>query len=185
MASISKRDNGQWRARYRDTAGKEHARHFARKIDAQQWIDGQTASIVRGDWADPARGRRTVKTWAADWEAVQVSSEGTARIVDNALRLHVVPYLGHHQLGGVRPSHIQAMVKHLIDEKGLAPGSVRNIYDVTAALFARRPSRTGPSRCHPAGRCGCPEWPMTRSTSPRSKRSRGCGCRWMSAGDPS
>jgi integrase len=47
-----------------------------------------------------------------------------------------VPYLGHHKLGAVRQSHIQAMVKHLADEKGLAPGSVRNIYDVTAALFA-------------------------------------------------
>ena len=36
MASISKRENGQWRARYRDDAGKEHARHFARKVDAQR-----------------------------------------------------------------------------------------------------------------------------------------------------
>lgn len=136
MASVKKRPGGQWRARYRDAAGKEHARHFAKKVDAQRWLDGQTASIVRGDWADPARGRRTVKTWAADWEAVQVSSEGTSRIVDNALRLHILPFLGHHQLGGVRQSHVQAMVKHLSEEKSLAPGSVRNIYDVTAALFA-------------------------------------------------
>jgi hypothetical protein len=36
MASIAKRPNGQWRARYRDDAGKEHARHFPRKIDAQR-----------------------------------------------------------------------------------------------------------------------------------------------------
>src|SRR4249920_2861348 len=33
MASVTKRPNGQWRARYRDSAGKEHARHFARKVD--------------------------------------------------------------------------------------------------------------------------------------------------------
>ena len=31
--SIKKRPNGKWRARYRDLAGKEHARHFARKVD--------------------------------------------------------------------------------------------------------------------------------------------------------
>ena len=36
--SIAKRTNGKWRARYRDEAGKEHSRHFDRKIDAQQWL---------------------------------------------------------------------------------------------------------------------------------------------------
>jgi hypothetical protein len=34
MASITRRDNGKWRARYRDPAGKEHARHFARRVEA-------------------------------------------------------------------------------------------------------------------------------------------------------
>jgi len=37
MGSISRRPDGQWRARYRDEAGKEHARHFSRKVDAQRW----------------------------------------------------------------------------------------------------------------------------------------------------
>jgi hypothetical protein len=35
-ASIQKRPNGKWRARYRDAAGREHARHFPRKLDAQR-----------------------------------------------------------------------------------------------------------------------------------------------------
>ncbi len=38
MASIKKRGYGQWRARYRDYSCKEHARHFARKTDAQYWL---------------------------------------------------------------------------------------------------------------------------------------------------
>ena len=29
MSSIAKRSDGKWRARYRDDAGKQHARHFA------------------------------------------------------------------------------------------------------------------------------------------------------------
>jgi hypothetical protein len=37
MASIGpKRADGRYRARYRDAAGKEHARHFTRKVDAQR-----------------------------------------------------------------------------------------------------------------------------------------------------
>ncbi|GGS16233.1 hypothetical protein GCM10010269_64350 [Streptomyces humidus] len=34
MANSQKRPNGKWRARYRDLDGKEHARHFDRKVDA-------------------------------------------------------------------------------------------------------------------------------------------------------
>ena len=32
MASIKRRDNGECLARYRDEGGKEHARHFERKV---------------------------------------------------------------------------------------------------------------------------------------------------------
>jgi hypothetical protein len=34
MASVTKRPNGHWRARYRDSTGREHAKHFSRKVDA-------------------------------------------------------------------------------------------------------------------------------------------------------
>ncbi|GAB3869567.1 hypothetical protein GCM10028801_46330 [Nocardioides maradonensis] len=67
MASISKRiatrvvvdpttgcekavSSERYRARYRDEAGVEHARHFAKQADAQRWLDDATAGIVRGDW---------------------------------------------------------------------------------------------------------------------------------------
>jgi hypothetical protein len=69
MASIQKRPNGKWRARYRDDGGKEHARHFERKTDAQQWLDAETAKLVRGDWADPKAGRETLRAYAGRWEA--------------------------------------------------------------------------------------------------------------------
>ncbi len=57
MASVAKRPNGKWRARYRDDAGKEHARHFDRKLDAQRWLDDETAGLVRGDWIDRGTAR--------------------------------------------------------------------------------------------------------------------------------
>ena len=54
MASIKKRPDGKYRARYRDDADREHARHFDRKFDAQQWLDEQTASVVTGQMRRPA-----------------------------------------------------------------------------------------------------------------------------------
>lgn len=60
MASIKKRPDGRWRARYRDASGREHAKHFARKVDGQRWLDGQTAAIVAGQYVDPKADRKSV-----------------------------------------------------------------------------------------------------------------------------
>jgi hypothetical protein len=83
MASVKKRPDGQWRARYRDDAGKEHARHFARNVDAQRWLDEVTASMVTGAYVDPAAGRVTFVAYFAGYARRQVWQSGT----DAAVRL--------------------------------------------------------------------------------------------------
>ena len=60
VASVAKRPDGGWRARYRDASGKEHARHFSRRVDAQRWLDQVTAAIVTGQYVDPRDGKVTV-----------------------------------------------------------------------------------------------------------------------------
>jgi integrase len=134
MASIKKREDGQWRARYRDAAGKEHARHFDRKVDAQRWVDETTAAVVTGQYVDPKAGKTTVRQYAQAWQGVQVCRENTARNIDVALRIHVLPILGARTLGSVRPSDMQALVKTLSDT--LAPGTVREVYKVAGRMFA-------------------------------------------------
>ena len=44
----------------RDAAGKEHSRHFNRKVDAERWEAASRSAITRGDWTDPARAEVTV-----------------------------------------------------------------------------------------------------------------------------
>lgn len=135
MTSISKIEaSGRWRARYRDEDGKQHARHFDRKVDAQRWLNDVTASVVRGDYVEPGAGKVTVAAYAAIWQAVQVSSPGTARIVDNAVRCHLVPELGAKPMASVLPSTIQGFVKTL-GAKGLAAGTIRNVHDVAWRIF--------------------------------------------------
>ena len=96
MASISKRTTTRvivdertgkektvtierYRARYRDEAGKEHARHFDKKAQAQRWLDEVTASVVRGDYVDPKAGKVTFRQWFTRWSEAQVWKDGTAR----------------------------------------------------------------------------------------------------------
>ena len=135
MTSISKiAASGRWRARYRDDSGTQHAQHFARKVDAQRWLNEVTASVVRGEYVDPGAGKVTVAAYAVTWQAVQVSSPGTARIVDNAVRVHLIPAMGTKPIASVLPSTIQGFVKTL-EAKGLAAGTIRNVHDVAWRIF--------------------------------------------------
>jgi hypothetical protein len=60
MAHIERRvRNGKttYRARYRDPAGREHAKVFARKSDAQRFLTEMENSKLKGAWTNPALGR--------------------------------------------------------------------------------------------------------------------------------
>ena len=67
MASIAKRPDGRWRARYRDPVGQEISRHFARKVDAQRWLDSVTTAVSTGLYVDPSLSRVRVGDWAHKW----------------------------------------------------------------------------------------------------------------------
>ncbi len=111
MASISRRPDGKWRARYRDPDGKEHAKHFDRKIDGQRWLNEQQSRIVRGEYVDPQAGRQTVESYVQQWLAAQVHRPATAAIVEVDLRRHILPTFGARALASVRPSEVaSAMV---------------------------------------------------------------------------
>jgi hypothetical protein len=60
VSSIKKREDGKWRARYRDQAGREHSGHFTRKIDGQRWIDETTAAVLTGRYVGPEASKTTV-----------------------------------------------------------------------------------------------------------------------------
>lgn len=113
MASIKRREDGKYRARYRDGAGREHARHFARKVDAQRWLDGQTASLVSGMHVDPKTARTTVEQWCAIWlEGYATRRPSTVR----QARVHIaqiVKAFGPMKLGDVRPSQVKAWTSRM------------------------------------------------------------------------
>jgi len=113
MANIEKRSNGVWRARYYDDAGKQHARHFPRKVDAKAWIDTVTASVVRGDYADPKTARTTVEQWCATW--LKGYATRRASTVRQA-RVHIAQInkaFGSMRLADVRPSQVKAWTAQL------------------------------------------------------------------------
>lgn len=87
MASIAKRPNGRWRARYRDPDGREYSRHFSRKIDAQRWIDTVTADLLTGRYVDPRAGRTTLGAFAERWLAAQTFDALTRETVESRIKI--------------------------------------------------------------------------------------------------
>ncbi|MGN8245274.1 tyrosine-type recombinase/integrase [Cellulomonas soli] len=133
MASIQKRPDGRWRARYRDDAGKEHARHFARKVDGQRWLDEVTASVVTGQYVDPKAGKITLQAYAEHWREIQAHRPSTRDQVRRQFTLHVYPTLGTKPLSTIRPSDLKGLVANL--SKTLAPATVTVIYRHLSAVF--------------------------------------------------
>jgi integrase len=135
MASIVKRQDGKYRARYRDRAGKEHARHFARRVDASRWLDEQTAALVRGDYTDPKASSVAVSVVLDAWLRGQVHLKVTGRTrVEGIARNYVLPRWGRVKLRDVAHSDVQAWVAELV-AGGLSASSVQRIHGVLSQVF--------------------------------------------------
>lgn len=133
MASIAKRPNGKWRARYRDEAGKEHSKHFDRKLEAQRWLDEVTAAVVTGTYVNPRAGRVTFGAFAAEWASRQVWETSTDRAMHFVLRSVT---FGRVPLAQLRASHIETWVKRM-SAAGLAPSTIASrMNNVRAVLKA-------------------------------------------------
>ena len=130
MSSIAKRPDGQWRARYRDDDGREHARHFARKVDAQRWLNSITASVVTGTYVDPSAGAITVRAFSQDWLARQVWTAGTLRSFH--WTLVSCPFVDR-PIKSIRRSDVELWVKDM--SSTLAPQTVHNRVVSMRGLF--------------------------------------------------
>jgi integrase len=113
MASIDKRPDGRWRARWREYPGApERSRHFERKLDAERFLDAIRGDIVRGSYVDPHAGRQTFESFADEWAAAQ-EWKGTSRDAWQYHRSRLLPLLGHLPLAAIDLMTLQAAQRTL------------------------------------------------------------------------
>jgi hypothetical protein len=134
VASIEKRPDGRYRALWREyPSGPQKTRQFARKGDADRFLDGLRGDLARGVYVDPSGGRTLFVDYAEKWRAGQVHRPNTATQAETYLRLHAYPTLGRRPIGAIRRSEIQASVRE--QSTTLAPGSVELVYRWVATIF--------------------------------------------------
>lgn len=133
MASVKRRPDGKWRARWRDPDGREHAKHFDRKGDAQRFLATVEADKLRGQYVD-LTDRTTVAEYARRWAAARPHGPRTVKRVNSVLRCHVEgTSLGARRLSQVLPSEAQAWATGRAQV--LAPTSVRNVVRLVRSVF--------------------------------------------------
>ena len=125
----------RWRARYVENAGKEHTRHFDRKVDAQKWLKEAMASIVRGDHVAPKVARLTVGEWSDNWlDGYRTRRKSTVRQAEVHLKL-IKEHFGAVPLASVKPSDIRGWTARLKAE-GRADSYVYALHARLAQLFS-------------------------------------------------
>jgi integrase len=170
MANVARREDGSWRARYRDEQGREHARHFRRRQDAQRWLDEVTTAVVTGQYVDPKAGRITFASFYREWASRQVWESTTEKAMDLSARTVT---FGEVPMNRLRRSHLEQWVRIMTDA-GLKPGTIRtrtnNVRAVLRGAVRDRVIALDPSQGLVLPRVGKPEHWITVA-SPRQVRA--------------
>ncbi len=135
MASIGKRPDGRWRARYRGPDRRERSKHFGRKVDAEKWLAAMSVSRDRGEWVDPSLSVVLLTEWSQQWLVGQTHLKPSTKTrYASLLATHVVPTFGNVRLSELRHAAVQTWVSGLID-KGLAAATVRQAHRVLSLVL--------------------------------------------------
>jgi hypothetical protein len=160
----------RYRARYRDPGGRQHEKRFARKVDAERWLDVANSAMVTQTWTAPDRGRVTVSAWADQWLSAQTQVKPSTRCrYGGLLRAHVLPTWGSHRLADVTHAEVAGCVAGL-RANGSAPATVRQAHRVFPLLLGLA-VRDGRIPRNPADRVPLPASPATRRGSSAGRRS--------------
>src|ERR671913_1877676 len=139
MAHIERRVRSgkvNYRARYRDPAGRERSKSFSRKVDAERWVAEIEHAKTRGAWTDPALGRVRFADWLAAWWATTTNLRPTTRARDETLlRLYALPRFGQIPLAAISQLEVRTWVAEL-SARGFAPATVTKAYQLLGKVLA-------------------------------------------------
>jgi hypothetical protein len=159
MATIERVRNGKttYRVRYRDPGGGQRSKVFARKADAQRFLNETETAKARGIWTDPTQGRVLFRDWLGEWWATTTNLPASTRARDESLlRRLALPRFGDAPLAATSQRDVRAWVADL-SARGLARRQSRSPTSSSARSWAR-PSMPA---CWPSHRAGGSRYPRS------------------------
>ena len=123
MASIDKRPDGRYRARWREyPGGPQRSKHFDRKIDAEQHLVKTQHDLLTGAYIDPKKVRTTVKEFYNIWKLRQPWRPSSRASIESLFEGHVIPTFGDRPLGSIRRGDLETWAA----SSTLSPGTSGN-----------------------------------------------------------
>lgn len=163
---------GSWQARYRDPAGKQRAKNFPLKRDAEAFLDSIRTRVRSRDYSDPKRGQITLSEWwEMWWPAKKRGAVTTKNRKLSAWRAHIKPRWGDWRLcdleylaieawlnGEVRGHHtrkkvlelLRAMLRDAVRDNKRIPFNPAAEVEVTEALKKHPDDLRPPTRAQVA-----------------------------------
>ena len=143
MAHIKRRRLSTGKAAYlavwRTPEGRERARQFTRRVDAERWIHSVEVAKAEGRYVDPTDARQTLGDWAERcWDPMtgHLARKSKARS-DEILRVHVLPRFGSTPLSQIDKVAIAEWTTELHRDRGLSPETVRKaVWELSRLLAA-------------------------------------------------
>jgi integrase len=125
----------RYRVRYRDPVGRERAKSFARKVDAERFLRHVEADLVRGQWVDPDHGRLTVGELADRWFATTVTLKPKTREdYRSLLHNHVLPAFRDRPVSSIDTLTVRGWLAGLVSG-GLSASRAKHAYYVLFAVL--------------------------------------------------
>lgn len=132
--SVKQRPNGKWRARYRDEAGKEYARHFTTKREALAWEAEKRSAVAKGTHLAPAGGKKTLREYYESYKRRKEWSPHSIRAHDQAMKF--CPF-DQYPLRKINRATVQDWINEMrTRSKPLKPNTIRGRFATVQSTLA-------------------------------------------------
>lgn len=125
---------------FQDGEGKQRQERVGTSLDAAKRLRAERIEQVAAGTYTPGDGAPSMPTiaqYVPTYTAVlRGEKRRTVGDVEQRLRDHVVPALGHHRLDELRPKDVAAWVTSMRANGALSPKTVRNIHGALSAMLA-------------------------------------------------
>lgn len=120
--SVNHGKGKRWRARYVDGNGREVAKGFGRKVDAQKWLDEVTSTIVTGTYIAPGAGSVNIGELYKQWVGTFGHLKATTKAArESAWITHVRDIWEAVPVCDVQASAVRTWVNDLASQGSSAP----------------------------------------------------------------
>ena len=154
--TVRKRKNGLWEGMFYEPTGKRKSVYGRDRLEVVEKIKKANAEMALKQYVP------TSMTKVSDWLDMWINdynvtvSPNTLKAYSDDVRLHISPAIGQIRLTSLTPPQVQKFVNSLIEDKKLAPKTVKDIHGTLHRALTKA-VQYGYIKNNPADNCDLPQ----------------------------